>query len=94
MCTRRYRRADRRSPDARFVLHDQIAFELATEIDRQHGEENLKQGIDVLLGITMICAVMPAFAMKNLLFTPAFMRRVYWLQVSRDSGDPALLGAS
>jgi hypothetical protein len=36
--------------------------ELASEIDRQHGEESLKQKIDVLPGMTTICAMMPAFA--------------------------------
>jgi hypothetical protein len=30
-----------------WLFHDQIAFELATEIDRQHGEESLKQKIEV-----------------------------------------------
>jgi hypothetical protein len=44
--------------------------------------------------MTMIGAVMLAFVMKNLLFTPAFARRVYWLQVFKDSGDPARLGPS
>jgi hypothetical protein len=42
-----------------------IAFEVATEIDRQRGEESLKQKIDVPPGMTMICAVMPTFAVKN-----------------------------
>jgi hypothetical protein len=35
---------------------------LATGIDRRHGEESLKQKIDVLPGMMMICAMMPAFA--------------------------------
>jgi len=67
---------------------------LATEIDRQRGEESLKQKIDVLLGMTMICAVMLAFATKNCCSWPHSCVACVSCEPPRDSGNPAPLGAS
>ena len=76
------------------LFHDQIAFELATEIDRQHGEESLKRKIDVLPGMTMICAVMPTFAVKNCRSWQHSCVVRMSCGCPEDSGDPAPLSAA
>jgi hypothetical protein len=89
----RFRRCRRETPGCPRTIAPDIAFEVATEIDRQRGEESLKQKIDVLLGMTMMCATMLAFAVKNCCSSPHSCVVHMSCGCPEDSGDPAPLSA-
>jgi hypothetical protein len=63
-----------------------------SELDRQHGEEKLKQKIDVPLGVSMISAMMCAVCLKNLRFAAAFIVISVGVRCARDSTASMQLG--